>query len=92
MDESEFHANLQKITEAVNIGFESHQAARQKWLMILKKIEKDKINDWEEYSRGFQQLAEVIKSREAKTVAVCCCFICCLPVVHGILHQCGCEY
>ena len=92
MDESEFHANLQKITEAVNIGFENHQAARQKWLMILKKVETDKINDWEEYSQGFQQLAEVIKSREAKTVAVCCCFICCLPVVHGILHQCGCEY
>ena len=92
IDENEFHDNFQKIAEAVDIGFESNQAAKQKWLTVLNKIETDKINDLAEYSQSFRQLAEVIKSKEARTVAVCCCFVCCLPIIHGILHQCGCEY
>ena len=75
LEEDEFQDKLQKFTEAVNIGFESNQDAQQKWLAVLKKIETDKITDLEDLDQRFEELAEVIKRREAQTLAVCCC--CC---------------
>jgi len=73
-----FQDQFQDIIEAVNLGFDTNEEAHQKWIVVLKQIESDKIADWDDMNKGFPEFADIVRRREAQTAALCCC--CCLLV------------